>query len=319
MPRLVLTGTSGKLGGAVLQALLEYDLIPAADIVVSTASDPSDAKWESSKSKGITVRHGTYDDQASLEKAFAGCENLLLVSSPHIEMDFDDALYGSGREKHHITAIHAARAAGIKHIYYTSLAFRNPSKASVMRAHSRTEDFLHMLTDTTYTIIREGIYNEYWMPYFGHYQPGRDQRTEIVVAGDGPISWTSIADLGLGTAMILVEPAARYSGITLTLASPQSYTLDDIAKSVTTTKGKPISLKIVSRHEYETHYARERNMDPGYLKWWSSTYEALQNNECLVRESVLPRFLQTKGRELKPFSKTIQEMMGGDQEMVDGI
>jgi len=319
MPRLVLTGASGKLGGAVLQALLEYDLIPVKDIVISTASDPNDPKWESLKSKGLTVRHGTYDDQNSLEKAFAGCERLLLVSSPHIEMDFDAAPYGTGRERHHITAIHAARAAGVTHIYYTSLAFASSSKAGVTRAHSRTEDFLHMLTDTTYTIIREGIYSESWPLYFGHYQPGRDQRREIVVGGDGPVSWTSIADLGLGTALILVEPVARHSGITLTLASPQAYTLNDIAKSVATARGEPVSLRVVSRDEYETYYARERGMDPRNLKWWSSTYEALQKHECFQSESVLPKLLHEKGRELKPFPKTLHEMMDVDQTMVDGV
>lgn len=310
MPRFVLTGVSGKLGGAVLQALLDYNLLPAKDIVVSTSSDPSDSKWDGLESKGVTVRHGTYDDRTSLERAFAGCESLLLVSSSHIELDFNDASSPNGREKHHINAIHAARDAGIKHIYYTSLGFRAASKAGVMRAHCRTEHFLRMLTDTGYTIIREGIYNESWPLYFGHYQPGRDQRREIVVAGDGPVSWVSIADLGLGTALILVEPATKYSGITLTLASPQAYTLDDIAKFVSTAKGEDVSLRVVSRTEYEAYYSRERDMDPAYLEWWSSTYEALQKDECLHSGSILARLLREKAnRELKPLPETIRGMM----------
>ena len=70
-------------------------------------------------------------------------------------MDFNDAPLWSGRELHHRRAIDAAREAGVKHIYYTSLAFANPSKASVMRAHIRTEAYLkEECDDISWTIIR---------------------------------------------------------------------------------------------------------------------------------------------------------------------
>ena len=61
-----------------------------------------------------------------------------------------------------------------------------------MRAHIRTEAYLHDLAQqgkTEYTIIREGLYNESWPLYFGHYWGFKsDERQEIVVAGDGPVS-----------------------------------------------------------------------------------------------------------------------------------
>ena len=60
-------------------------------------------------------------------------------------MDYNDAPLWQGREKHHRAAIDAALEAGVKHIYYTSLGFSNPSKAGVMRAHIRTEEYLHNL------------------------------------------------------------------------------------------------------------------------------------------------------------------------------
>jgi hypothetical protein len=64
-------------------------------------------------------------------------------------------------------AIDAARRAGVKHIYYTSLAFGSPSKAGVMRAHLRTEAYLATLSDLKVTVIREGLYNESWPLYLG--------------------------------------------------------------------------------------------------------------------------------------------------------
>ena len=80
-------------------------------------------------------------------------------------MDYDDAPLWKGREAHHRVAIDAAIRAGVKHVYYTSLAFANPSKASVMRAHVRTEKYLKDLESegkVKYTVIREGLYNESW-------------------------------------------------------------------------------------------------------------------------------------------------------------
>jgi uncharacterized protein YbjT (DUF2867 family) len=80
-------------------------------------------------------------------------------------MDYNDAPLWQGREKHHRAAIDAALDAGVRHIYYTSLAFNNPSKAGVMRAHVRTEAYLYDVAKegkVETTIIREGLYSEAW-------------------------------------------------------------------------------------------------------------------------------------------------------------
>lgn len=104
-------------------------------------------------------------------------------------MDYNDAPLWQGREKHHRVAIDAALSAGVKHIYYTSLGFGNPSKAGVMRAHIRTEAYLQDLEKqdkVRVTIIREGLYNESWPLYLGYYYDLKNEtREEVVVAGDG--------------------------------------------------------------------------------------------------------------------------------------
>lgn len=312
MPQIVLTGTSGKLGGAVLQAISEYNLVPPNELVISTSSDPNDAKWDFLKERGVTVRYASYEDQASMEKAFAGCDKLLLVSSPQITMDFNNPEYGSGREKHHIAAVHAARAAGISHIYYTSLGFTNRSKAGVMKAHNRTEEFLTMLSDTQWTVIREGLYNESWPLYFGHYDPSSDTRRDIVVAGDGYISFAAIADLGLATAMILVDTSTRWCGMTPTLATTEATTLRQIARTVSEVKRYPVNVRIVTRPQYERYYIRERGMDEAFIKWWATTYDAVREGECAHRNpasKVLENLLAERGRTPIPIDQTIREML----------
>lgn len=205
MPTLAIIGATGKLGGAVLDALLTYNLLSPSEIVVTTSSDPASPKAEKIRAQGVTVRQATFDDPSSLERAFSDVKKLFLVSTPQIQMDFNDAPHGRGREAHHFAAIDAAVKAGVKHVYYCSLLFQDNSKAGVMVAHNRTEDYLKGLRGIKYTIIREGLYNESWPLYFGHYDFPDDDREEILVAGDGPIAWTAIADLGLGNAMVAVD------------------------------------------------------------------------------------------------------------------
>ncbi|KAK8181771.1 uncharacterized protein BKA78DRAFT_333900 [Phyllosticta capitalensis] len=315
MPKLVITSASGKLGGAVLHNLLEYNLIPPHDIVVSTSSSSSSQHWDTFKSRGVEVRHASYDDPESMRAAFAGGERLLLVSTPRISMDFDDAPYGQGREAHHFAAVQAARSAGVKHIYYTSLGFKSNSRSGVMRAHNRTEDFLQMLTDTGFTIIREGLYNESWPLYLGHYfELPTEDRSEIVVAGDGHISWAAIDDLGLATATILTDEPSRYSGITLSLSTTNnSHSLNEIASMVSNVKGEAhtLSFKTVGRQEHERHYIEDRGLEPSYIRWWAKTYDAIGDGEADNHDTTLERLLEKHGRVPKPLEQTIQEMVGG--------
>jgi len=305
---LGLTGTTGKIGGAVLKSILRENLVPPNQLVICTSSNPNDARWDELKSKGAQVRFSKHEDPKSMTKAFSGCSKLFLVSTPAIAMDFNNAPPGEGREKSHIATIKSAQEAGVKHIYYTSLAFGHQSNAGVMRAHLRTEAFLHGMKDTKFTIIREGLYNESWPLYLGYYDLKGDDRTEIILAGDGPIKWTSIEGLGCGTALVLAEHTDKYEGKTFYLSGSEALTLGDIAKLVSTTKGKELTTKIVSRQEYVEFYS-QRGVEMPSVEWWSTTYAALEAGECATDDMTLLALLESRGKELKPVQKTIQEML----------
>ena len=227
-------------------------------------------------------------------------------------MDYNDAPLWQGREKHHRAAIDAALEAGVKHIYYTSLGFSNPSKAGVMRAHIRTEEYLHNLEKegkVKITIIREGLYNESWPLYFGYYFGLKNEtRNEVVVAGDGPVSWTSIPDMAFGTAKVLAAPSDKWSGKTFYLSQKKTWTLQDIAQIVSKVRKEEIKLKIVSRKEYEDYYA-ERGAERASVEWWSSSYDALKDGECAINDPTLEGLLKEAGRSPTPLEETIEEML----------
>lgn len=305
-------GASGKIGNATLQALLSEKLIAPKNIVCCTSSQPTSDKWSQLAATGAQVRYADFDDHASLGKALAGVEKLFLVSTPKIDLDFNDAPPGTGRERQHIAAIDAAKTAGVKHIYYTSLAFGNPSHSGVMRAHIRTEDYLSKLDSPRYTIIREGLYNESWPLYLGYYDPKGDERSEILVGGDCPISWTSIPDLGLANALVIAASSDEYAGKTFYLSAIKNpKTLAQIAQIVSDVKGKKISAKVVSRQEHEQFYIQEKNMPEPAVKWWSTTYDSLRDQECTIHDETLEKLLSSKGRTPKPVEETIREMIQG--------
>ncbi|KAE9373780.1 NAD(P)-binding protein [Stipitochalara longipes BDJ] len=307
---LALTSITGKLGGATLNAILERNLIPPSQLVICTSSDPSSPKLSAYKSQGIQIR--SFNFEHPNPAAFEGCTKLFLVSTPAIQLDFNDAPPGQGREKHHIAAISAAKSAGVKHIIYTSLAFGSFSGAGVMRAHLRTEAYLRELEregEMKVTVLREGLYNSSWPLYLGYFDVGKDERDEIVIAGDGTISWTSIEDLGLTTALVIADETGRREGKKFYLASKRNRkTLKEIASIVGSVRRREITVNIVSREEYVEYYVG-RGRDRAAVEWWSSTYEALENGECLIEDPTLDKMLERLGVEAKSVEETIKEML----------
>ncbi|KAF1996207.1 NAD(P)-binding protein [Amniculicola lignicola CBS 123094] len=307
---IALTSATGKLGSAVINAILDNKLIDPKELVICTSSNPEGEQFSALRSKSITIRYHNFDDPASLERAFAACTKLFLVSTPHISMDYNNAPLWRGREAHHRAAIDAAVKVGVKHIYYTSLAFGSASEAGVMQAHIRTEAYLKMLYNVDYTIIREGLYNESWPLYFGYYyRLKKETRKVVVVAGDGPISWTSIADMAFGTAKILAAPSEEWKGKMLYLSQNRTWTLNDIAKIVSKVKGQDVALKVVSKEEHEKYYVEVKKMEQPAVEWWSSTYKALNAGECDIKDTTLEDMLEEAGRTPKSLEKTIRDML----------
>jgi hypothetical protein len=180
-----------------------------------------------------------------------------------------------------------------------------------MQAHLRTESYLRGST-VKRTVIREGLYNESWPLYLGYYyQLAKDEREEVVVAGDGPISWTSIKDLGLATALVVVDGSDRYEGKTLFLSAPTTQTLTDIARVVSEVKGQKIKVKVVGRDEYVRHYV-ERGRDRASVEWWVSSYPALESGECDIKDMTLSELLDRKGVKPKLVEETVREMLDAE-------
>ncbi|KAI9061383.1 NmrA-like family protein [Trametes sanguinea] len=294
MTKYVITGATGGLGSQVFKYLLK--LVPASDVVVSLYN-PTGAT-QAIKESGVEIRRGDYGDPASLDAAFAGADKLLIVSYPSIAHEL--------RVKHHQNAIDAAKRAGVKHVYYTSLAFAGDSVAAVMQAHIDTERYLKA-SGLTYTIIREGIYSESYPLYFGFFNPAEGKDEVVVPYSDGGIAWVSREDLGEGTAKLMVE--GGYENQTLLFSGSRSITLKEIADKVSSLLGRNVQLVVSTEEDYvRTNLGKNGPRgEEEFLRKWATTYKALARGELDVVDSLLQKIVK---RELKPFEETLKEMLG---------
>lgn len=187
---IVVTGATGKLGQLIVEKLIA--MMPAEEIGVcvrdcNKATDLSE--------RGIRVRAGDFAEPEGLAAAFAGAEQILLVS---VDKLGETALHL------HNTAIEAAYAAGARRVLYTShMGARADSPFAPASDHAATEAFLAG-GGVPFTSLRHGFYAESALHLIGHGL----EAGEIRAPEDGPVSWTTRADLAEADAMLLAERRA---------------------------------------------------------------------------------------------------------------
>ncbi|WP_108462632.1 NAD(P)H-binding protein [Devosia naphthalenivorans] len=140
---LLVTGAGGKLGRLAVEELVAR----GATKIIAGTRDPAKL---TDLGSNVEVRRIDFDDLASLEAGFAGVDRLLLISTDGI----------GKRVAQQTAAIEAAKAAGIKHIVYTSApAARPDADAGVVPEHFWTEVALAQ-SGVDFTILRNHMYAE---------------------------------------------------------------------------------------------------------------------------------------------------------------
>ena len=176
----------------MLYDLLHTINVPPQDLIVSLYN-PAKLSEEHSN-RGLDLRRGDFQAPESLQNAFTGADKLLLVSYPSVRHQV--------RVDAHKNAIDAALFVGVRHIYYTSLAFGDESNAVVKQAHVDTERYLSEVCskgDMQYTIIKEGIYSESFPLYLGYFDRPKAENDRVirVPSKGGPgVAWVARDELG---------------------------------------------------------------------------------------------------------------------------
>jgi NAD(P)H dehydrogenase (quinone) len=227
---ITITGATGALNGATTDHLLER--LPASELTVVTRDPARAARFAE---RGVTVRQGDYDDVDGLRAAFAGADQLLLVSS-------NDPVGDTVGQ--HRNAVDAAVAAGVGRVLYTSHQGAGAGSPFLpAQHHLATEDML-AASGLPWTSLRNGFYAHSipWMT-------GPWQQTGVVaVPADGPVSWTAREDAAEAAAHILLAAEPLDGPVTLTAS--EAPTFADLARIAAEVSGTPVRFEVVDEDEW---------------------------------------------------------------------
>lgn len=223
---IAITGATGHLGRIVIQKLIRR--IAATDIV-ALVRDPGKAR-----DLKVAVRVADYTQPAALEKALAGIDTLLLISSSEIGQ----------RAAHHANVIAAASKAGVKRIVYTSLLHADTSSLNLAGEHLATEAAIKA-SGLAHVILRNGWYTE---NYTGAIPGALANGAFLGSAGDGRISSASREDYA--EAAIAALTGSGHDGKTYELAGDAAWTLAELAAEISRQSGRDIPYKNLPEAEY---------------------------------------------------------------------
>ncbi|CDX29821.1 NAD(P)H:quinone oxidoreductase [Mesorhizobium plurifarium] len=225
---LLVTGASGQLGRAVINHLLGAQKI-APSSIIATTRDPENLA--DLAALGIAVRAADFNDRTSLEKAFAGADRVLIISTGDLDLK-------TGRRlKQHQAAVAAAEAAGVSHLLYTSMPNPEPGSPVLFAGdHHGTEQAIKA-SGIPYTIFRNGWYQENLFMSLPHAISAGKWYSS---AADGRIAHGARDDMAAAIAAGLAS-GSKESRI-YTLTGPQAYTTNEIAALVSEVTGKPLEV-----------------------------------------------------------------------------
>ncbi|MFB9991137.1 SDR family oxidoreductase [Deinococcus oregonensis] len=229
---ILVTGATGQLGRSVVEALLNQ--IPADQIAVLVRDE---AKATTLREQGVSIRVGSYDDTASLERAMQGIDRVLLIAGTDEEK----------RVEQHRNVIRAAKQAGVSCLAYTSrtLKDRTTMVNKLMEGHFQTEEDLQA-SGLGYAIFRNVLYMDTLVFYVGERGLKHGFR---LPTGQGRVAYALRSEMGEALANWLVSGPCENKIYKLTGSEASSF--DDVARVLTELTGNQVTYTPVEDAEFE--------------------------------------------------------------------
>ena len=153
-------------------------------------------------------------------------------------------------------------------------------------------------SSVSFVSLRNGFYAESALFQLG----GLEHTGKISVPEDGPVSWTSRADLAQAAVAALTEPGL-FDGISPPLTGSQTLDFADIARMASNILGRNILRETINDEDYRTalmsHGIPELMADG-----LGSLYKASRANEFAVVDPTLERLLHRKPTTMEDILKT---------------
>jgi len=199
---VVVTGSTGKQGGAVARGLLER-----GHKVRAVTRDPNSSQAKSLANAGATLVAASLEDTAAITKALEGATSLFAMSTPFEGGTQAETLQG-------ISAADAAKAAGV-HLVFTSVGSAN-RQTGVPHFDSKYEVEKHIVRIGVRATVLAPVY------FMENLYFGKEQLAKGIYATPLPptrqLAQVAVADIG-AVAVRLLEDPGRFAGKRFDLAS----------------------------------------------------------------------------------------------------
>ncbi|RAJ46811.1 uncharacterized protein YbjT (DUF2867 family) [Kitasatospora sp. SolWspMP-SS2h] len=292
-PPVLVTGTTGRQGGATARALLARG-IPVRALV----RDPGTPRARAVEALGAALCVGDLTEPATLEAAVDGVRAVFSVQMPaYTGQGFDFA--GEVRQADHLMT--AARAAGVRQFVQSSTSGVGQHVEAPGWAEGRwarlevplgtkaaIQDRLRELDFPSWTLLKPSFFMENFEPALRFYFPrGLEGGLVTVVKPGTHLSLVAAEDVGRAAAAAVADPAA-FHRVELELASDY-LTMTEIAAVLSRAWGVPLTAPDMTEEQ-----ARAAGMgDMG------ATHEFME----VVGQPARPEFARALGLDLTGFEE----------------
>ncbi|MBS0346869.1 MAG: NAD(P)H-binding protein [Proteobacteria bacterium] len=231
---ILVSGANGRLGRRIVQHLIARSPAPVAGRLAVSVSEPTRAA--DLASRGVEIRHGDFDQPATLAHAFTGVERLILTST-----------HGPRPQRiaRHRQAIAAAREAGVQHVFYVSLLdVAADSPAEYAAVHLEAESALAD-SGLTHTVLRNTLYADDLPLLAG---PALRDGILALPAGEGTVSLVSRDELAQAMAAAALAPRLEKHVYELTGQVASSFAA--IAGKIARVGSQPLRYAAIAEADY---------------------------------------------------------------------
>ena len=235
MPQILVTGATGQVGQAVLEALARE---PGPHRLVAGVRDPARAGTRLGHLPGLALRAFDFEAPATYATALQGIDILFLLRPPHI----------ADVQAVFAPLLQAAATAGIGQVMFLSV--QGADKSPVIPHHKierliREQGFRYIFLRPSYFMqnLTSTLY------------PGIRDRQEIALpAGRGLFNWIDVQDIGAVAARLLRDFAA-HAPLAIDLTGDENADFHTVTALIREVTGAPIHYRPLSPWAF---YRRQR-------------------------------------------------------------
>jgi NAD(P)H dehydrogenase (quinone) len=185
---ILVTGATGHVGGAVVGRLVSL----GHDVVAMVRDRQTAAEH---LPPGTALRVADYEDAIALKRAFAGIDDIVLISS---DGDANTVM------RHHANAIEAVAVAGVRHVVFTSIVDVGDRSSFYFAPVYRDAERRLATCGVPSTILRCGLYCEFILDHW--LSPSEASGELALPAGDGRVAPLSRDDVAAAVAAVAANP-----------------------------------------------------------------------------------------------------------------